>query len=182
MTSEDRLEIEVKIRITDPRPLLPRLAAAGFTEVRKRTFERNLVFDDRGGRLHGQGILLRLRQENRKVTLTVKQPAQISEIFKVRQEIEAKVDDFEAMKKILIALDFEVFFVYEKYRRIFQRRRLLVTVDETPIGNFLEIEGDMAEIDRAAGELGFTRQDYVTATYYQLFRETGRPGFMTFDT
>jgi hypothetical protein len=51
-------------------------------------------------------------------------------------------------------------------------------MDQTPIGDFIEIEGSAEEIDGIASALGFTRQDYITANYYTLFRETHKTGHM----
>jgi len=55
-----------------------------------------------------------------------------------------------------------------------------VMVDETPIGNFLEIEGDPAGIDAVAARLGFARSDYITDSYHRLFLLSGRSGDMVF--
>jgi adenylate cyclase class 2 len=58
-------------------------------------------------------------------------------------------------------------------------------LDETPIGVFLELEGPPDWIDRAAGELGFKEDNYITASYGALYIEDCRrcgeaPGDMTF--
>jgi len=52
-------------------------------------------------------------------------------------------------------------FRYEKYRTTFRlpdsnawANGLLIELDETPIGTFVELEGPAAAIDRAAEELG----------------------------
>ena len=54
-----------------------------------------------------------------------------------------------------------------------------MVVDETPIGNFGEIEGAARWIDRTARALGIGRADYVTQTYAAIFfewkRRTGSP-------
>ena len=47
----------------------------------------------------------------------------------------------------------------------------MVTIDETPIGTFLELEGEPEWIDRTAALLGFTTGDYVTASYASLYLE-----------
>jgi adenylate cyclase class 2 len=44
-------------------------------------------------------------------------------------------------------------------------------VDETPIGCYVELEGDPQAIDRAAADLGFSPDRYVTATYRDLAEE-----------
>jgi len=60
-----------------------------------------------------------------------------------------------------------------------------VVVDETPIGNFAEIEGPPDWIDKIARDLGVTPADYITETYAALFfawkRESQSPAHeMTF--
>jgi adenylate cyclase, class 2 len=62
-----------------------------------------------------------------------------------------------------------------------------VVVDETPIGNFGEIEGPSRWIDRTAQALQVARSDYITTTYSQLFfewkKQSGSPANeMTFST
>jgi len=60
-----------------------------------------------------------------------------------------------------------------------------VAYDETPIGNYLELEGPEEWIDAVATRLGYSRQDYIAnnylALYYQKCREEGKtPGNMVF--
>jgi adenylate cyclase class 2 len=42
-------------------------------------------------------------------------------------------------------------------------------VDETPIGNYAELEGASEWIDRAAARLGVDRSQYMTLSYGRLF-------------
>ena len=53
-------------------------------------------------------------------------------------------------------------------------------MDETPIGIFLEIEGDAEGIHAVAAELGFSPSDYVTESYVGLFFAEGGQGDMVF--
>jgi adenylate cyclase class 2 len=71
-----------------------------------------------------------------------------------------------------------VWFRYEKFRTTFRlpasnawAKRLIIELDETPIGVFLELEGPANAIDRAAKALGFETRDYVLANYVTLYRE-----------
>lgn len=70
-------------------------------------------------------------------------------------------------------------FRYEKYRTAFQAKGVHLDLDETPIGTFLELEGEPEAIDRLAHRLGFTPNDYLRATYYEIYaaeqRKKGRP-------
>jgi adenylate cyclase class 2 len=84
------------------------------------------------------------------------------------------VEDGEKMEAILRALQFEPVFRYEKFRAEWEGERGHVVIDETPIGNFAEIEGPGEWIDTVARDLGIRRQDYITETYAGLFSDWKR--------
>jgi len=54
------------------------------------------------------------------------------------------------------------------------QKGLLIELDETPIGAFLELEGPASAIDRAAKALGFEKRHYILANYMVLYRESCR--------
>ncbi len=180
MTTEKRLEIEVKIRVQHLDALRRKIRLLPADLETARAFERNMVFDTAGGHLKGQGILLRLRQQGARVLLTMKSPLQGQTAYKVREETEVDVSDFEKLKKIFAAIGFQVCFVYEKYREVYRALGAQIMVDETPIGNFIEIEGDPDRIDAVAARLGFAASDYIADSYYRLFLVSGRSGHMVF--
>jgi adenylate cyclase class 2 len=182
VNTESRLEIEVKIRIGTLPSWRERLLALGAEILAPRVLEKNLVFDSPRNRLKKLGILLRLRGAGGRNVLTMKMPTRALEdaAYKVREETETDVSDFAATEKILRGIGYRPFFVYEKYREVFRMGSVGVMLDETPIGNFLEIEGEPAGIDEAAARLGFSRGDYVTDSYYRLFLLSGRSGNMVF--
>ena len=100
---------------------------------------------------------------------------------KVRDEIEAQVTDSANLIKIFEGLGMRGWFRYEKYRTTYQlpatkswARGLLIEVDETPIGTFVELEGSPAAIDRAATELGYSKRDYILTNYLALYAEDCR--------
>jgi adenylate cyclase class IV len=100
---------------------------------------------------------------------------------KVRDEIEAQVTDSANLVKIFEGLGMRGWFRYEKYRTTYQlpakqswARGLLIEVDETPIGTFVELEGPPAAIDRAATELGYSKRDYILTNYLSLYAEDCR--------
>ena len=100
----------------------------------------------------------------------------------MREEIEVEVADFAKMEKILMGVGFKIYFVYEKYREVFKSKGVRVMLDETPIGNFLEIEGEPAAIDAMAADLGFSPGDYISDSYQRLFLLGGGCGHMEFKT
>jgi adenylate cyclase, class 2 len=92
--------------------------------------------------------------------------------YKERQELEIEFHPAEGLESILRALGFRAGFRYEKYRTEYQMAKLKdlhLDLDETPIGDYLELEGSPAAIDRAAKQLGFKAADYITATYWDLY-------------
>jgi adenylate cyclase class IV len=100
---------------------------------------------------------------------------------KVRDEIEAQVSDSANLIKIFEGLGMRGWFRYEKYRTTYQlpaakswARGLLIELDETPIGTFVELEGPPHAIDRAATELGYTKSNYILTNYLSLYAEDCR--------
>jgi adenylate cyclase class 2 len=94
--------------------------------------------------------------------------------YKVREEHEVFVEDGVALASVFERMGLRPCFRYEKYRSTYRLPHLsglVVELDETPIGDFLEVEGDAASIDRAAALLGFAPADYITKSYGLLFLE-----------
>lgn len=180
MNTENRLEIEVKIKVQLLDPWRQKIKLLPAVLKAARVFEENIVFDTTQKRLKKRGILLRLRRQGMQSILTMKLPVQGNSVYKVREETEVEISDFTSMKKIIQAIGFRVFFIYEKYREVFNVLGVRIMIDETPIGNFIEIEGNPDRIDAVAARLGFTAADYITDSYYQLFLRSGRSGHMVF--
>jgi adenylate cyclase class 2 len=97
---------------------------------------------------------------------------------KVREEIELEIGDAKALGTIIGRLGMKESFHYEKFRTTFRMpetarwaKGLLIEVDETPIGNFVELEGPARAIDRAAKLLGFSKDEYVLTNYLRLHAE-----------
>lgn len=170
-------ETEIKFKITGVQALANRLYELGFREVTPRTYEMNTLFDLPGQPLRKRGDLLRLRKYGEAWVLTHKAKSKQSGPHKVRLETETRIEDGLKLEAILRRLQFEPTFHYEKFRSEWQREPGHVVIDETPIGNFGEIEGPAEWIDKVAGELGVGPEQYITETYAGLFlawkRRTG---------
>jgi adenylate cyclase class 2 len=178
-------EVEIKFRIADLNSLIASLQTLGFTEVTPRTHEMNVLFDLPGKPLRARGELLRLRKYGDLWTLTHKAKSIENGPHKTRIETETRVANGENMEAILHALQFAPSFRYEKFRAEWSRDKGHVLIDETPIGNFGEIEGPPEWIDRVSNQLGIRKDDYITETYAGLFfkwkQGTGNPAAeMTF--
>jgi adenylate cyclase class 2 len=174
------LEIEVKVRVASRPVLRKKMLALGAKKQCPRSLERNLVFDSPAGELRERGILLRLRGVGGRGILTMKTAVQGDPAYKVRAETETAVADFAAAEAILRGIGLRPVFVYEKYREEFSLGRVQLMLDETPIGVFLEIEGEPTRIDATAMRLGYSRSDYLSASYLQLFLSSGGEGDMVF--
>ena len=166
-------EREVKIAIQDAATARAEILAAGFKECTPRHLEVNDVFDTPDQSIRGRGELLRLRQAGDRHILTYKGRSETSAGHKVREELEVNLSDGQMTSIILSRLGFAPLFRYEKYRTEFSSEgdAGLVVLDETPIGNFLELEGPEEWIDRTSVLLGYAKQHYITSSYGKLYRE-----------
>jgi adenylate cyclase, class 2 len=203
-------ETEIKLPVTDIRAFERKVKKLGGRSVGAgggRVHEFNVIFDTPDGGLAKHGQLLRIRKEmprgpgrkaaTARVVLTFKQPTvrgldEDGSRFKVREETEVEVTDSAALGKIFEGLGLRGWFSYEKYRTTWKlgaterwARDLLIELDETPVGNFIEIEGPPEAIDRAAAALGYVRKDYLLKNYLALYAEDCKrrgvtPGNMLF--
>ncbi len=167
-------EVEIKFRIADFDALTASLQSARFQLLTPRTHEMNTLYDLPGGELLARGALLRLRQYGDKWTITYKDKAATQGKHKSRPEIETPVENGPAMDQILQGLGFRPSFSYEKFRAEWTDQRGHVVLDETPVGNFGEIEGSPEWIDRTASQLGLAESQYIKLSYTELFREWKR--------
>jgi len=165
-------EVEVKLALGGAGEGRRRVEAAGFSVVQPRVFEANVLFDTSEGRLRAGASLLRVRQAGAKTLLTFKGPASYLK-HKDREELEIELSDARAATAILDRLGFHPVFRYEKYRTEYAAAGQpgVVSLDETPIGDFFELEGPPAWIDATAARLGFREAAYITASYATLYYE-----------
>jgi adenylate cyclase class 2 len=163
-------EIEIKFRVADLRALKRKLRAAGFRLLTPRTREINTLYDLPGELLRQRKELLRIRQYGPEWTVTHKSGSQRAR-HSSRVELETIVEDGKKMDAILRALGYAPSFRYEKFRAEWTQGPGKVVVDQTPIGDFCEIEGPPRWIDATANRLGIEEQQYITKNYATLFIE-----------
>jgi adenylate cyclase class 2 len=194
-------EIELKFPLADPVAFQHMLPALGFHLDTPRTFESNTLYDTPGREIRARRQLLRLRQYGPLWTITHKrQPEELvasgpvapgpTARFKVRIETETHVDDGEATAEIFGHLGYVPVFRYEKYRTEWSQMPLFaaeradgsvghLVVDETPIGNYAELEGPTDWIDSMLELLGVDPSTCLTDSYGRLFQQwkerTGSP-------
>jgi adenylate cyclase class 2 len=170
------LETEIKLRLPQgPDRARALLEKHGFHAAGPRQLETDQTFDLPGGDLRRTDRLLRLRTSGGHWTVTYKAPP-VASAHKSREEIETDVSDGEAFEYILAALGYQPSFAYQKFRTAFEApgQEGIVMLDETPIGDFLELEGSESWIDQTARMLGFGPADYVTSSYAGLYEEFRR--------
>jgi adenylate cyclase class 2 len=134
------LEREIKLRFDSAAAARAAVLAAGAAPARVRRLQEDRLFDTADNQLRQRRSVLRVRMESGKGLLTFKGPAQPS-IMKLRPEIETVIGDGLLLVRILEELGFRVWFRYQKYREEFALDDVIVAVDETPVGVFVEIEG-----------------------------------------
>jgi adenylate cyclase class 2 len=165
-------EIEIKLAVESASAARRLLRRAGFRVAHRRAFEANMVYDTPDGTLRSTNQLLRVRESGGAVILTYKGPPKPGP-HKSREEVETEVCNGRAIESMLERLGFQPKFRYEKYRAEYRRPGAsgVATVDEMPIGTFVELEGTARWIDRTARQLGFGRENYITASYGWLYFE-----------
>jgi len=162
-------EIEVKFCIRNTKAVEDKLIKMGAILVQPRTHEYNLRFDTPDRQLMRTRQVLRLRRDSR-VRLTFKGQAEWQGRISARKEIEFSVGDFEAAKKFVQALGYEIILVYEKFRTTYLLNEFIITIDEMPYGLFLEIEGPNPNgIQEFAEKLELAWEARLGESYLMLF-------------
>ena len=164
-------EIEVKLRLDDRADILKRLGRLRAELVNDRVHETNTLYDMADGSLAANGQLVRIRIEQpagrekrgrqkklrgetgrARALLTHKGPPEGSAAggkadgnrYKIREEQESEIENPEEMAKVFKAMGLLPWFRYEKYRSTYRLPGISgvkVELDETSIGDFLELEG-----------------------------------------
>ena len=161
-------EVEIKFALEDLKEMERRLKRAGFHRQTPRTHETNTLYDLPSGQLRRRREVLRLRDYGGNWKLTHKTRGTEGR-HKARVENETAVADGPQAENILLALGYRPSFRYEKFRSEWTDGTGHVVLDETPIGNFGEIEGPPRWIDRTARALNLPLSGYITASYALLF-------------
>lgn len=171
------VEIEVKFHLTDVSRMREQLTALGATcGINAR--ETNIRFEDPQNGLYRQKALLRLRKAD-KVTLTYKSTpvadgrktaaSDYRPQFKIQNELEVSVDDFNIMRRILEALGLHAEQVYEKDRETWSFGQSQICLDQMPYGAFIEIEGEPDAIRHLSDALDLKWHDRILCNYLEMF-------------
>lgn len=168
------IEIETKIRINDIKKLIDKIISEGAILDKERHFEENTLYDFSSHSLFKKQHALRLRKINKKIFITFKGSKQKSRKFKIREEYETEVKNEKQMKKIFKSLGLIPVFNYNKFRTVYRKKHLKICLDESPVGNFMELEGQRNDIVKFSKALGFSKKEFIKLDYIQLIKNSGK--------
>jgi adenylate cyclase class 2 len=166
------IETEIKFRVDDLAGLTRRLEAAGFTLQTPRTFESNVLYDTPDREMRARTEILRIRSYAGRWTVTHKRLPDVGpgeDTHKHRMENETEVADGAVLEEIFLSLGLVAAFRYEKWRAEWTDGEGHCVIDETPIGNYAELEGKPEWIDRTAARLCIDPAQYIILSYGRLF-------------
>jgi adenylate cyclase class 2 len=172
------LEREIKLRFSNREAARQAVLAAGAAPLRERRLQEDCLLDTADQMLKQRRSVLRVRTESGTSLLTFKGPVQQAPV-KVREELETRVGDGRLLIRVLEELGFHIWFRYQKYREEFAFDEVVIAIDETPVGTFVELEGGDRGIVEVAEALGRGPADYLLDSYRSLFcqhcRQHGLP-------
>jgi adenylate cyclase class 2 len=167
------LEQEIKLQFPSVDAARIAVTGIGATLVVPRRLIDDRLFDTIDGRLGRSGTALRLRRDGARALLTVKGPV-LPGTVKTREELETSVGDAATAETMLAALGFVAYFRAQKYREEYRAGGAHLTIDEAPVGVFVEVEGTPEEIAGVSTLLGRTPADYRLESYMGLWRRKCR--------
>jgi adenylate cyclase class 2 len=168
------IETEIKFRVANVGELALRLREGGFRLETPRAFESNVLYDTPDRKMRARTEILRIRSYAGRWTVTHKRLPDSGlgeDRHKHRVETETEVSDGDTLAEVFLSLGLVAAFHYEKWRSEWSDGTGHCVVDETPIGNYAELEGPADWIDRTAANLGVSSADYITLSYGRLFEQ-----------
>jgi adenylate cyclase, class 2 len=168
MTTMTSIEREVKLGFPSAEEARAAVLETGAVPLLGRRLQEDALFDTVDDQLKARRSALRLRRDNGKTRLTFKGPVQ-PDVMKVREELETVIADGDVLHRVFEELGLRVWFRYQKYREEFSHQDVIVAIDETPVGVFVELEGSEQGISDMTAALGRSPADYILQSYYALF-------------
>lgn len=166
-------EVELKFKIENYVELALKLLelSTSFNSAHEIT-----VMYDENKKLFDKDARLRLRKKidiktNKEETeISYKKPL-TREGIKIEEEYETQIGSFTEMENILANIGFTKVSSYERIRDTFKIENMKVTIDSFSFGDYLEIEGEINEIQRLADKLGFEMKENITKSCDDLYAE-----------
>jgi adenylate cyclase class 2 len=164
-------EIELKILEINVRKVSKTLLVLGTRKIPSRLVI-SIPYDYPDGRLEKEKKSFRLRKLGKSVELTAKVKKRADRIFKIRDEYQTNVSDFDLMQKILQSIGFIPTHYQEKKRTTFLLQNMHCEIDQYPdIPAYLEIEGEKNNIVWLLPKLGYTLKDTNTLTVNEVLEK-----------
>lgn len=167
-------EIEIKIKLEKKeKNSLSRILKKKFHGVFKPGFRQKtyqFFTDD----FSSQKVFPRIRNERDKTfTLTIKVKNDRASHYFERKEYTIEISDIPEAAEMLKVLGFKNMVAWEKVRRDCRVAKLPVELsfDETPMGWFLEIEGDKKNIKRTLEIFGLDDKPKINRAYLGLWED-----------
>jgi adenylate cyclase class 2 len=170
MVSPDGIEREVKLSYATTAEARRAVVDTGATLLRGRRLQDDALLDRDTDSLEADRCALRVRVDGACAVVTFKGPP-MPGLVKAREELETTVGDAELAIRLFERLGFHVWFRYQKYREEFRRGNLVIAIDDSPIGVFVELEGSEMDILAMAVVLKRAPSDFVVDSYLTLFRK-----------
>lgn len=160
------IETEVKIKIDAVEPIKQKLLEMKAELYKKRALQTDIYFGNKTMKKKGQ--IMKIRDN---ALLIYKGPSQKKNNIRSNEEIEIMVDNAVHLKQLLEQLDYLQYWKKERYRESYLVNMTQICIDETPMGNFIEIEGKKDSIIDIAKHLGFSQKNFIADSYSQLWEE-----------
>ena len=164
----EQLEIEVKFYLPDIESMRRRILRLG-AESKGRVFENNIRYEDDCNTLLRKKSLLRLRCDTKTILTFKSTPPVASTEFKIFNELQVEVSDFETTNQILQKLGLHPEQIYQKWRETLILDQTGFYLDAMPYGTFLEIEGSETDIRAYAARLGLSWHKRILLNYLEIF-------------
>ncbi len=167
-------EIELKFEIKDYNKIAKQILE--FAKFKKSAYEKTIMYDNKEKSLFKEDARLRLRiikdlkSEDEICEISHKKP-KTREGIKIEDESETKVSSYQQMEEILEKLGFNRVSSYERIRDTFEANSCKITIDSFPFGDYIEVEGDLAEIKKIAGKLGLKMENNITKSCDDIYAE-----------
>jgi adenylate cyclase class 2 len=167
------VEREVKLLFPTADAARAAVLATGAAAAHPRRLQDDSLYDTADEVVRKQGCVVRIRTERwsdgtNTTALTVKGPVQAGQM-KVREEHETRVENADALTQAFGVLGLRPWFRYQKYREEFSAPGVVIAIDDTPVGTYVELEGDEDAIHVVTSALGRSSTDFIVDSYYRLF-------------
>ena len=166
-------EIEVKVLEINPEKIVAKLKELGAEKIESGLIHIT-AFDFPDDRLRNKGSYVRVRTFGHRTELVLKKPIEQKD-FKIMEEIETNVEDYDVTVKLFHTLGMKVFAKQEKYRASYRIGKTRFELDKYPdIPWMLEVEAPTKDdVKKGLELLGFNMSDTNSKGAKEIFESYG---------